>query len=74
MPRYLAPQEANWMLQSGPLPQQTMSGILVASTGFAAALALVWATAGTMVVESRRIATSRTRMYLIEAPRTNDRG
>src|SRR5208283_3243073 len=26
MPRYLAPQETNWMLQFGPWPKQTMSG------------------------------------------------
>src|SRR5208282_6462569 len=67
-PRYRAPQEANCMLQSGPLPQQTRSEIFV---GLALAgawePALVWATAGSREDESSRTAAQRARICLIVA-------
>jgi hypothetical protein len=49
------------MLQCGPFPQQTISGILVGAVGlngaWAAELVLVWATAETIAAESRKIVT-----------------
>src|SRR5271165_851599 len=68
MPRYLAPQATNWMLQFGPLPQQTMSGGLgggawlegVVGAG-AKGLVVVCATAESRADRNSRIAIPWTR-------------
>ena len=60
MPRYLAPQEANWTLQSGPLPQQTMSGGLGGVVWFAVCAGIVGLVVVCAAVEAKAAGNRRT--------------
>src|SRR5271157_2679444 len=74
MPRYLAPQETNWMLHFGPLPKQTMSGgfgggawlVGVAGAGAKGLVVVVCATAEARADKKSRTALQRTNARAIE--------
>ena len=65
IPKYRAPHQANSMLQSGPLPQHTMSGSLSGAFCFGVLDALVCAAAENKPAVSRRIATQPGNRFLI---------